>query len=369
MSLTTTASIDHPVVSADDHMDLNVMPPDLFIARVPAAMRDRVPQVRDGDDGPTWFLGEQALALSGQRGKGFRATDERGLRPGRPHERLEDMDVDHVLTHVIYGPLNGLPAADDDARLACIRAYNEWAIEFCAPNPNRLVVLAQLPGAAPEVAAAELESIVALGHRGAVIDPFIGEPRLFFPEWDRFWAIAGEAKIPISVHIGGGMHSVFFAPGVWRAPATATVIQMQLDEILVGLIFSGTLDRHPDVQVVFGESGLGWVPYVLDRMDEQHRRFRDVIGADALSMTPRELFARQVFMTYEEDDVGLGLIDRIGAGNVMWASDYPHGDSTWPRSLEAIVESPLAQLDAADRRKIICDNAATLYRIDVKGSR
>ena len=367
MSAPVTATFDHPVVSADDHMDLNVMPPDLFVASVASTLRDRVPAVRDGADGPTWFLGDQPLALSGRRGKGYRVTDERGYRPGRPHERLEDMDVDHVLTHVIYGPLGGLPAADAQARLACIRAYNEWAIEFNATDPNRLVVLAHLPSTTPAVAADELQTVVELGHRGAIIDPFIGEPRLFFREWDRFWAIADEARLPISVHIGGGMHSVFFAPGVWRAPATATIIQMQLDEILVGLIFSGTLDRHPNVQVVFGESGLGWVPYVLDRMDEQHRRFRDVIATDALSMTPREIFDRQVFMTYEEDDVGLQLIDHIGAGNVMWASDYPHGDSTWPRSREAIVESALSRLDAGDRRKIVCDNAATLYQIDVKG--
>ena len=367
MSTATPAKFDHPVVSADDHMDLNVMPPDLFVTRVSSALRERVPSVRDGADGPTWFLGDQPLALSGRRGKGYRVTDERGYRPGRPQERLEDMDVDRVLTHVIYGPLGGLPAADDEARLACIRAYNQWAIEFNATDPNRLVVLAHLPSASPDAAAAELQAVVELGHRGAIIDPFIGEPRLFFAEWDRFWAIADEARIPISVHIGGGMHSVFFAPGVWRAPATATIIQMQLDEILVGLIFSGTLDRHSNVQVVFGESGLGWVPYVLDRMDEQHRRFRDVISTDALSMTPREIFDRQVFMTYEEDDVGLQLIDHIGAGNVMWASDYPHGDSTWPRSREAITESALSRLAAEDRRKIVCDNAAALYQIDVKG--
>ena len=365
MAAPATATFDHPVVSADDHMDLNVMPPDLFVAGVATTMRDRVPIVRESVDGPTWFLGDQPLALSGRRGKGFRSTDERGYRPGRPRERLEDMDIDGVLTHVIYGPLGGLPAADDEARLACIRVYNQWAIDFSAVDPNRLVVLAHLPSTSPGVAAAELEKVVELGHRGAIIDPFIGEPRLFFAEWDRFWAIADEARIPISVHIGGGMHSVFFAPGVWRAPATATIIQMQLDEILVGLIFSGTLDRNPDVQVVFGESGLGWVPYVLERMHEQHRRFRDVIGTDALSMTPREIFDRQVFMTYEEDDVGLQLIDHIGARNVMWASDYPHGDSTWPRSREAIVESALARLDGDDRRKVVCDNAATLYRIDV----
>jgi predicted TIM-barrel fold metal-dependent hydrolase len=80
-------------------------------------------------------------------------------------------------------------------------------------------------------------------------------------------------------------------------------------------------------------------------------------------MTPREIFDRQVFMTYEEDDVGLQLIDRIGAGNVMWASDYPHGDSTWPNSRKALADSPLAALGDDVLRKVICENAARVYGI------
>lgn len=360
-----TVAIEHPIVSADDHMDFNVMPADLFAARIEAKLHDRIPVVRDAEDGPMWFVGDRPLAPSGRRAKGHRTISDRGYRPGIAGDRLVDMDTDGIQTHVIYGPLGGLPAVDRDAQLACVRAYNDWAAEFNGTDPNRLVVLAHLPSDSPTDAAVELERVVAAGHRGAIVDPFVGEPRLFDRSWDRFWSVANEAGVPISVHFGGGMHSVTFAPGVWRAPAAASIIAMQLDEILVGIIFSGVLERNPNVKVVFGESGLGWLPYLLDRMDEQHRRFLDVIGADALPLLPREYFNRQVLVTYEEDDLGLELIDRIGAGSVMWASDYPHGDGTWPRSREAIAESPLAQLAAADRRKIICDNAATLYRIAV----
>jgi predicted TIM-barrel fold metal-dependent hydrolase len=355
--------IDHPLVSADDHMDLNVLPPDLFSSGVPAEVRDRVPRVVEADDGPVWYLQDRMLAPSGRRAKGYRVTDERGYRPGVAMQRLEDMDRDRVFTHVMYGPLGGLPAADDEARLACIRTYNEWAASFNATDPNRLVVLAHLPSHTPEGATEELVRAASMGHRGAILEPFDAVTPPFESAWDGFWDAVADTGLPISFHIGGGMHSLYFVPGVWRAPATASVIAMQLDEVLVGLTFSGTLDKRPSVKVVMAEGGLGWVPYLLERMEQQHHRFKGVIGAEAIARTPHEIFREQVFLTYEEDEVGLAMIDRIGAGNVMWASDYPHGDSTWPRSHEAIAESPLAALDAPTRRAITCDNAARLYGI------
>lgn len=358
-----TAVFDHPIVSCDDHMDLNVLPADLFVSRVPAGVAARVPQVRPTDDGPFWFLGDRALAPSGRRPAGYRVRDERGFRPANPRDRVEDLDRDGVYTHVIYGPLGGLPAADREAQVACIRAFNDWSAEFNRAYPERLIMLAHLAGHDPRPATEEFERVAALGFRGVLIDPFIGEPRFFTPAWNRFWDIANETGIPVSVHIGGGMHSVAFEGGVWKAPATATVIPMQLDEVLACLIFSGVLAKRPNAKVVFGESGLGWVPYVLERADEQHRRFRNTIGADALDMLPTEVFARQMYVTYEEDDVGLSMIDRIGVRNVMWASDYPHGDSTWPESRKAIIDSPLGALDPGSRRRIICDNAAELYRV------
>lgn len=361
--LGTATTIDHPIVSCDDHMDLNVLPPDLFVSRVPADVRDRVPQVRETDTGPFWFLGDRSLAPSGKRPQGYRVREERGLRPADPALRVEDMDRDGVFTHVVYGPLGGLPAADREAQIACIRAFNDWGAEINAPYPDRLQVLAHLPGHAPGPAIAEFERVAALGYRGVLIDPFIGEPRVYAPEWARFWDVANETAMPVSVHIGGGMHSVTFQGGVWQAPATASAIAMQLDEVLACALFSGILVNRPNAKIVFGESGLGWVPYLLERMDQQHERFRDSIGTDALPMRPSELFHRQCFMTYEEDDVGLELIERIGVRNVMWASDYPHGDSTWPYSHEAILSSPLGRLSAADRRRVVCDNAAELYKI------
>ena len=138
---------------------------------------------------------------------------------------------------------------------------------------------------------------------------------------------------------------------------------MQLDEILAGMIFSGILERHPAVNVVLGESGLGWIPYVLERMDHEYHKYYDRTEDVRLGSLPSEFFHRQMVATYEVDELGLELVDRIGADNVMWASDYPHGDSTWPQSQQAIEESGLGQLDPESRRKIVWDNAARIYGI------
>jgi predicted TIM-barrel fold metal-dependent hydrolase len=138
---------------------------------------------------------------------------------------------------------------------------------------------------------------------------------------------------------------------------------MQLDEILAGMVFSGILERHPSVTVVLGESGLGWIPYVLERMDHEYHKYYDRTEDVRLASLPSELFHRHMVATYEEDELGLELVGRIGADNVMWASDYPHGDSTWPNSRQAIDESGLSKLDVGTRQKILWDTAARIYRI------
>ena len=144
-------------------------------------------------------------------------------------------------------------------------------------------------------------------------------------------------------------------------PAFVAVIPMQLDEIVAGMIFSGILEQRPNVRFVLGEGGLGWVPYVIERLDGQHRKYYDKTKDHRLEMLPSEVFARQVYITYEDEQLGVELIPRIGVGNVMWASDYPHGDSTWPHSRRAISESPLGSLGDEALRRIVSENAAELY--------
>jgi predicted TIM-barrel fold metal-dependent hydrolase len=273
------------------------------------------------------------------------------------------MDRDGVYCQVIYGPPLGLPVPDPEVRAECMRAYNDWAAEFNALAPNRLVVLALLPGHSAEAAQAELERAAALGHRGALLNVFDAPVPPFEDEWEPFWASANEIGAPISFHLGSGLHSIAVRGGSWRMAAGVAVAPLQLDEVLAGMIMSGLLERYPNVRIVLGEAGLGWVPYVLERLDHEHLKYRDVTKDVVLSEMPREYFRRQVYLTYEEDHLGLELLHHIGAANVMWASDYPHGDSTWPESLDAIRASGLGALSDADRSLILWETAARLYGI------
>jgi predicted TIM-barrel fold metal-dependent hydrolase len=215
-----------------------------------------------------------------------------------------------------------------------------------------------LPGHSPEGAAAELERAAGLGHRGAIIDVFsvdIGDPA-----WDRLWSTAEQTALPISFHIKGGSWSgLSYRLGKWQSAAFATIMPLQFDEALATMVFCGALERHPGCKLVLAESGIGWLPYFLARMDLEWEALRDKI-AGSIDTPPSELFRRQVIATFEEDALAADLIPLLGAESCMWASDYPHTDSTFPNSLPAIEET-LGALPADARRKITASNCARLY--------
>ena len=356
-------SADQRLVSADDHMDIHVLPPRLWQERLPKALRERGPKVVETDEGAFWWVDGKRVSPSGRKEAGYIRAHAHGFRPGNPKTRLEDMDRDGVYAQVIYSPTTTqLRLEEPELRAACQRAYNDWAAEFNAAEPNRLVALADLPGHDPQVALEELLRVAKLGHRGAIIHQFQGAP-LFESLWHPFWDAAEETRLPIHIHLGPGTHSLRPQLGSWRMPAFVAVIPMQLDEIIAGMIFSGILEQRPNVRFVLGEAGLGWIPYVIERLDHEHDKYFEQTKDHRLEMLPSEIFARQVFVTYEDEQVGVELIPKIGIGNVMWASDYPHGDSTWPHSRKAIDESPLASLGEEALRRIVCENAAELYGI------
>jgi uncharacterized protein len=340
-------------------MDLHVMPPRLFVDRVPSKLRERVPVVVETDDGPCWSINGRIVGPSGRKAKGFLSADSHGFRPGIAEDRLVDLDLDGVQATVVYGPPFGLDfIADFEVRAACLRAYNDWADEFNAVDRDRLAVLAMLPVHTPDAAAEELRRVADLGHRGATVGFFEAPDPPFNDSWDEFWATAHEVALPIHFHLSGGMHSISFTD--WQRPAAVAVSPLQLDEALIGMLFSGIFERHPRVRLVLGESGLGWLPYFIDRMDHEFHKYRDATK-DRMTMSPSEAFRRHVYLTYEEDNIGLAYLEYLGADNVMWASDYPHGDSTWPNSQDAIAQSLLGTLDAETRHKIVFANAARLY--------
>ncbi len=358
-------SPDQRIISADDHMDIHAMPKDVFESRLPAALRERGPRVVETeDDGLWWLVDGKRLSPSGRKASGYIRSEEHGYRPGQPDARLEDMDRDGVYCQVVYSPFTTqLRIEDPEIEAASQRAYNDWAAEFNQVDPNRLLLLADIPSRDPKQAQDELERVAKLGHRGAIIHEVPGCDPCFEDSWHGFWDVAQETRLPISLHLGPSTRVLKPQLGSWRFPAFVAVIPMQLDECVAGMIFSGILETRPDVKFVLGEGGLGWVPYVIERLDHEHKQYYDKVEDHRLSMLPSEIFARQVFMTYEDEKLGVELIPRIGVDNVMWASDYPHGDSTWPHSREALARSSLAALGEDTLRRVVCDNAAKIYGI------
>jgi predicted TIM-barrel fold metal-dependent hydrolase len=357
--------------SCDDHLDLRAVPPDLWQARLPRALAGRGPRVVPRDGADVWVCEDRVLGGSGWPPSdvmlktlsaiGRAGIEDDGYRASNAKLRLEDMDLDGVRASVIYGPVAlGFPIADPALQEACYAAWNDWAVEeFNAVAPDRLCVLAFLPNHSPAAAAAELTRCAGLGHRGAIIDVF--DTDLGDPGWDRLWAAAAEAGLPISFHLKGGTSPrLSYEMGRWKSAAFATVLPLQLDEPLATMVFSGALERHPGLTLVLAESGVGWLPYFLARMDLEWRNLRDKLDY-APAVPPSELFHRQVFATFEEEELAPQFIPLLGARSCMWASDYPHTDSTFPASRQA-VDDALGALPADDRYLITVANCARLYR-------
>lgn len=358
------------VYSCDDHLDLSAVPPRLWESRLPAALAERGPRVVDGDKGRQWVCEGRVIGRSGMpRNKaavrnlsaiGRAGIEDDGYRAGTPRLRLQDMDRDGLAVSVVYGPLSlGFPVTDAVLQDATYAAWNDWAIEeFNAVAPDRLSALAFLPTHDADAAARELERCAGIGHRGAIVDAFridVGNS-----EWDRLWAAAEHTGLPISFHINGGISPrLAYRIGKWQSAAYASLLPMQLDEPLATMVFSGALERHPGLRLVLAESGIGWVPYFLARMDGEWHELGDKLDYSP-AVPPSELVRRQVVLTFEQEPGAERSIPLVGADACMWASDYPHTDSTFPNSHAAIAES-LGALEADDVRKITATNCARLY--------
>ncbi|MEW6271139.1 MAG: amidohydrolase family protein [Thermodesulfobacteriota bacterium] len=354
------------IFSCDDHIDLWALPPDLWQARMPDKLKPGAPRVVAQGPQKLWMAGGKVLGPSGLAVAQYSAIaragiEDDGLRASTPELRLRDMDLDGIWSSVIYGPsLLGLQIDDLELKAACLRAYNDWAAEFNAIDRERLCVLPVLPAHDAASAVAELERVAKLGHRGAILYCF--ETRITDPAWERLWQAAASHELPISFHIGGGGSLIELDAQSWKLAAWSAVTPMQMDEPLAAMIFSGALERNPRMKLVLAEAGIGWIPYLVERMDAVAEKHLHAAKDYRIKQKPSDIFRQQVLVTFEEEPLGPHLLPLIGADNVMWASDYPHPDSPFPHSKKAIEEA-FAGLDPALRRKATGENCARLYHL------
>jgi predicted TIM-barrel fold metal-dependent hydrolase len=299
-----------------------------------------------------------------------------------PDLRIKDQDRDGVQAEVLYGVLGASSRLDDpEAAVEVMRVYNEWLADFCGSHPERFAGLASIPNNPLDAAIAEVERVAKRGGvRGLDIANSSDLKPLWDPHWNPLWEVVNASGLPLHFHTVGGyvpehirkiVHigsdptraSAVDAPKVELPVARAafatniTAFQINMASVLTSMIFSGVLERFPQIRLVLGESGIGWIPYVLWRMDaEWEDQFKDL----SLTMPPSEYWKRQCWATYQTDPIGIKLIDELGVGKVMWGSDFPHPDGVWPDSREYI-QRELGHLPADVRRKITCENAARLY--------
>jgi predicted TIM-barrel fold metal-dependent hydrolase len=370
--------LDYLKISADDHIDLGYLPKDLWESRVPSALRERAPHVEDIDgnelwlcDGEAWgeYRGEQWFA----RPRRPTALDRGGvaepLRPTTPEKRLADMDRDGVEASVMFPPIFAMQVFDPELRNVTIEVYNDWAAEFAATAPGRFVLVAKLSPLDPLAARDELIRAAGLGFKEVnfLVNDVTAEMHL--RAWDPFWDAAEETGIIVSYHVGGSVQSRTIRAMRSRMSDADRVPAFDMGlgngataffEPFVNLFTFGTLERHPKLRFGLAESGTGWIPFVVQEMDYRFNRMLEAREELPLKELPSEVFKRQVWATYQADRVGLHLTQFFGDGHMMWASDYPHPDSTWPYS-QQIVDAETAHLTSEEKRRIVRDNAAALY--------
>ena len=183
------------------------------------------------------------------------------------------------------------------------------------------------------------------------------------PMYEPFWAAAADLNMPISLHILTGHADESKAEGMFKENYVRVIgIIHEIQRSFSQIMFSGVLERHPGLTIVSAENDIGWVPHFLFRADRWWEK-QQYTNPTELKMTPREYALRQFYVSYQTDPVGLQLADYFGEDNYAWASDYPHGASTFPNSRE-IVDEDFAGLPEIYKRKITRDNVIKLYNMD-----
>ncbi len=286
-------------------------------------------------------------------------------RPGGfdPSARLEDMDTDHVRAEVLYGG-GPLPCQDAELRTASYAAYNDWLADFCAASPKRLLGMAYIPCDRPELAIAEVKRCAARGLRGCVLPRFpdSGKGHWHAVEWDPFWRTLLDVGWPGGIHVGGtgrerslpDLDPIGFISDLMMS-------KFAMAEACTRIVLSGLLEKYPELKIVSVEGQLGWLPFVtyyLDHLFAKHR----YLTMSTLKEPPSFYFKRQVFATFMEDPVGLREREYIGVENIMWSSDYPHSETTWPNSKQ-LTDEWMTEFPEDERRNILFANAERLYNL------
>ena len=370
--------MDQPrVISSDSHV---IEQKDLWTSRMPARFRDRAPHIVSQEDADWWICDGRkvaSLGIGSDVGLRFEAPEKlrqerryEDVRPGGyiPGEHVKDSDADGVDVSVIYPSIGFImysTVPDSELLTACFAAYNDWVGEFCSAYPERLKGIAMLNVDDVQVAVNELKRCANLGFIGAMIPVYPPEEKRYrLLEYEPLWAAAQDLDVPLSLHLFTSRPSPEEFKGLDQTASFISNYEHWVRMSLGDMILSGVFERYPKLQVGSVENELSWAPNFLDRIDYTYtqrtrkpswHRFKE-------DMLPSDYFRRNVFMSFQQDALGIRLRDIIGVDNLLWGSDYPHQDSTFPRS-QQILREILADCTEEGKAMIVGGNAARVYRL------
>ncbi len=377
-------SIDYGLISTDDHI---IEPPDVWEGRLEKKFQERAPRVIEVDDMDYWvFEGKQIpnIGLSVMAGRPYEEYTPapvrfRDMRKGcyDPKERLRDMDRDGIEISALFPTVVGMAGTlfseceDRELALRCLQTYNDWLADtWCAADSDRFVGQMIVPLWDLDLAVEELQRGVGLGHQALSFPnapESLGLPNIGDPHWDRLWDAVEEVGVPVSMHIASGSMRDSPLPLAVAAGTPAEVfvtVAPSSNFISVAtLLWSGVLQKHPNLRFLSVEGGIGWIAYLVQRADDVYVKHRYWTKA-VLKEKPSFYFRRQIFANFMDDEVGLATRHQIGIDNIMFEVDYPHSDTTFPHSKELVTQR-FKDIPPDETRKIVRDNAIDFFNLNV----
>jgi predicted TIM-barrel fold metal-dependent hydrolase len=317
------------------------------------------PKTRLGDDEIARMLSDATSPFAPRRGE-FDAS-----------VRIKELDADGIAGEVIFpqmapfgaGLMQYRYAVSPEQSLVGCQAYNRWLADLCRANPARHAGVALIDVEDIDVSVKEIRAAKEMGLRGVLLPSSTGRhPFYHHPRYEPLWAVCAELSMPLHSHSG-------WSPDYGDVPCATAMFISEVDmwaqRPFTALLWSGAFERHPKLTYVLTETGVGWVREKLRVLEFKADNPIFKHFTKNLSLSPSGYFARQCFLGASFMPAHEGrLRHEIGVDKLMWGSDYPHLEGTWPNTLKALNET-FADYPEEEIRAILGLNAARVYGFEV----
>lgn len=363
------------IISADGHV---CEPANCYVDHIDPKYRDQAPRIVELDNGTEAFVVpgmRKPVALGFVDGAGFGARERKerartmkfaDVRPAAygGRDRLPFMDQDGLAAELIYASVGmGICMHRDAAyKDACMQAYNRWLQGMCSEAPDRIFGLAQTAMLSVDDAIADFARAKEMGMVGMMMpgDPIHED--YDHPDYDALWECATDLDLPICFHILTSRAGSIDAQTRGHALNNFLGIIRAIQDVVGMMVLGGVFERHPRLKLVVAESDAGWLPHYMYRMDHAARINTEDGILRGLSKLPSEYINTNVWATFQDDLTAYHSTQMLDHTHLLWASDFPHTDSTWPRSRQLIAEQA-SHLSEQQHQDIFRDNTARLFNL------